>query len=574
MKKITVITAILFSAVSIYGQNTKSGDLNQQISVAKNFMPSVDRASKLEIQPQTTDTVMLRPATVDCGVIPKPWTSGFSVAPISPATVNEETRHPRYPFYLKAGGGYPGQTLFDFHANTTGKGRNNLGFYLNHYGQLADIDVEDYGKTNAKSTRNRTGLFGTVGVGRYALRGEIGWDYDIFSLYGDHERRGKNVPMQHYSTPRARIVFGDDYYRLSHFNFRLGADGYLLSDRYDNKENGMGAFAEVAKRNITLKANIESYKGGGVRDGIRSMIVRVGPRYELRTKSFKFMMGAVFAYEENTKETEYLHKDDDSYFTFDHKDQDEIYFLPEMELRFSFVDGKVSPYAKLNSSLTANSLRRLTTLNPYLGYENQTHQVYRATVEYNLRAGVSGTVGSRFSYNIFAGGDRLKNNPVFGFQDINFGSITYISIRSIYPYFITKTTVLTAGAELEARIGGNFTIVATGQYFKNKVKELDEAFFLPKYTASLGIIYDNHDEFSMRAGVKIRGEHGFILNGDRDGSAKAPTAVNVYLGAQYNLSSTFGIFIEGDNLANQKLYPYPFYQGVGINVSAGVKVRF
>lgn len=555
MKKIAAITVMLFCAATAYGQTGKGGDLNRQVSVAKDYAPSVDKAAKLAITPQMNDTVTLRP-DFDYIVRPKAWIQGFSVSPIRPATVDAATYDPRYPFYVKAGGGFPGQTLFDFYANTTGKGRSSLGFYLNHYAQFADIDVKERGKTDAKSTRNSTGIFGTTGFGRYALSGEIGWDYDVVTLYGDFNDINyfEIGQMQHYSVPRARVVFGNDFTDLSYFNFRLGADGYLLDDRYDNKESGVGAFVEAGKRfglhNITLKADFESYKGGGQREGVDNTIVRVGPRYELRSENFLFRMGAVFAYDEASEETE-------------------TYFLPQVELRLSTWGGAFSPYLKLNSEITANSLLRISSLNPYA----VAGHAMPSMVEYNLRGGFSGSVGSVFSYNVFAGGDIVKNSPIFMrvfVTDPIMGTMMTRTIMSLE----SKRRVLTAGAELEAHIGGGFTVAVAGQYFKNKDGEGDEINYLPKYTASLKMTYNHRDKLLLRAGIDVRGEYEFLPNNFQGENLQAPAAVDVTMAAQYNLSPTFGIFVEGNNLANQKLYPYHFYQGVGMNVSAGVKVRF
>jgi hypothetical protein len=55
---------------------------------------------------------------------------------------------------------------------------------------------------------------------------------------------------------------------------------------------------------------------------------------------------------------------------------------------------------------------------------------------------------------------------------------------------------------------------------------------------------------------------------------KSDTAIDITLAADYFVSDRLGIFVEGRNLANQDLYPLPFYRGVGMNLSAGVKVRF
>ena len=49
---------------------------------------------------------------------------------------------------------------------------------------------------------------------------------------------------------------------------------------------------------------------------------------------------------------------------------------------------------------------------------------------------------------------------------------------------------------------------------------------------------------------------------------------DVYFGAEYNISKRIGVFLEGRNLANQRIYRYNQYRDLGINMLAGVKLQF
>lgn len=41
------------------------------------------------------------------------------------------------------------------------------------------------------------------------------------------------------------------------------------------------------------------------------------------------------------------------------------------------------------------------------------------------------------------------------------------------------------------------------------------------------------------------------------------TTVDVHFGAEYRISKAVGVFLQGNNLANQKLYPYYFLPRAG-----------
>lgn len=50
--------------------------------------------------------------------------------------------------------------------------------------------------------------------------------------------------------------------------------------------------------------------------------------------------------------------------------------------------------------------------------------------------------------------------------------------------------------------------------------------------------------------------------------------VDVHLEAEYNLSKAIGIFVEGRNLANQKMFYYNMYPALGVHALFGVKLQF
>lgn len=613
---------MMLVAVAAHAQD----DLNRQVNVAKDYAPTVDRARKLAIEPVLGDTVRLHPE-FDYTVRPRAWVTGFGVEPIRPARVESGRFTPQSPFYLKAGGGYPGQSLLDFYANTTGKGGNSLSFYLNHRGQYSKIDNHADMESDAKSTINTAGLCGKVAFGRMSLAGEIGWDYDILSYYGQNYitkalyssgspffgyiygyedvPRGKSV-MQHYSTPRLSLVAGHDFTDLSYLNFRIGADGYLLDDRYDHKETGGAAFIELGKRfnghTVLLRAEADFWKGGGLNSNAGGTLVRVEPSYEYSNGRFLFRLGAGFAYDAPRKG---VPVDEDNLLAPEGADMmwtirnsgemsgyeytsyvtemndSKLWFLPQFEFHYAVADGVFTPYVTLDSRATANSFRNMAQLNPYLHTEIEMLTATQANVRYDLRGGFSGSVAGVFAYNLYAGYSRQRNMPIIDGLD-GLSASTTEGVGCVYAV-TDKIKSFVFGGELEGRIGDSFRVALAGEINDYKSLEMEEdgvkykekVDFLPGYRASLEVKYNHGDKFHLTAGVNVRDGYRFdVFDGRKDKKNEAPTAANVYLTADYFVSPRFGIFLEGRNLANQDLYPYPFYRGVGLNLSAGVKLKF
>ena len=598
----------MLGAGAAYGQD----DLNRSVDIAKDYMPRVDRAAKLSIRPQMVDTTTLRPE-LEYTVHPQAWTGDFGIAPIRAAQMNTGTYNAQYPLYIKAGGGFPAQSIFDLYATSSRPGASGFGMYANHRGHYADIENFDGHKNRATSTANSFGIFGKASLGRMSLSGEVGWDYDLVSYYGT---RGEELqptpygvttifnptsPMQHYSTPRAAILFGHDFTDLSFLNFRLGADGYMLDDRYDHKETGGNVFFELGRRfdvhDLTLRAGVDTWKGGGNNKDAHSTVFSLSPGYRYAAGALLFRMGVTFAYEMpgsydttvrdvnekyfNGREIPDFIPNDDvlwvmptgnfgaAFSIVNDIPKNKVWFLPRVEFSLTLAGGAFNPYARLDSRLTPNSFRNLTAQNPYI----LRHVIMTGTpasqVDYRLRGGVSGSVAGMFSYNVFAGYNMDNNVAVFEYSDAAGFAL------GIYK----KVKYLTFGAELEASIGSAFSLTVDGRY--NGYSKDDTYFHnsLPQYEAGLAVRYSYRDKFIVRAGVKVRDGIDFHTTVDRfftnqDENMKSDTSVDVSLAADYFLSDRLGVFIEGRNLANQDLYPLPFYRGTGMSVCAGVKLRF
>lgn len=562
-KAYIVIAALVMGAGAAYGQD----DLNRSVDIAKDYMPRVDRASKLSIRPQMVDTTTLRPQ-LEYTVHPQAWTGGFEVAPIRAAQMNTGTYNAQYPLYLKAGGGFPGQSVFDLYATSARPGASGFGVYANHRGHYSDIENFDGHKNRATSTANSIGLFGCASFGRLSLSGEVGWDYDLISYYGDRgiilqdgDMETPKSPLQHYSTPRAALLFGHDFTDLSRLNFRLGADGYMLDDRYDRKETGGSAFLELGRRfnvhDLTLRAGVDIWKGGGRNGDAGSTVMSVSPGYGFSAGALLFRMGATFAYE-TPGEASYG----------DEMIERNLWFLPQLEFSLTLADGAFNPYARLDSRLTPGSLRSLTAQNPYLSPAEELYSGISASQsDYRMRAGISGSVGGVFSYNLFAGYNIVKNAPEFFYNDTD-GFMFRLYKEVKYP---------SLGAELETRIGNAFSLTLDGHY--NGYSKDDPYFHncLPQYEAGAVVRYNYRDRFIVRVGARVKDgidfypQFGPVYDSP---DMKSKTTVDVSLAADYFLSDRLGIFLEGRNLAGQDLYPLPFYRGVGMSISAGVKLRF
>ena len=61
MKKTIILIAAAVAACPAWAQKPEEGDLNRQMEVTRDYEPTVNEASKLNVKPEMNDTVELRP---------------------------------------------------------------------------------------------------------------------------------------------------------------------------------------------------------------------------------------------------------------------------------------------------------------------------------------------------------------------------------------------------------------------------------------------------------------------------------------------------------------------------------
>lgn len=537
----------------------QEGELNKQVEVNKEYVPDVGKAVKLGIVPRMTDTVSLRPE-IGYSIRPSVWHTGFGVPAINPVRLSTAAYRPSAPFFLKAGVGYPLQSLLDFYGHWDSR-QGGGGVYVNHYGQYADIEGDAGRKEPATGTSNRVGAYGMHAWGRTAVRGEVGYDYRLVSRYGimpqlaaDAPAEGVNtrfpdVTRQHYSTPRARVELGNDFRDLSRLNFRIGLEGYYMTDRYDYEETGLQAVAELGRKfgvhTFMLKGGFDGYWGNDKLD-YTDRIASAGIRYGIDLERFKFMLGVDYVYDGGTQDN---------------------WFFPDFRITFDVTSGYFVPFVEVDGRLQNNGYRSTSLQNPFAA----AGLVMPNTAEYNGRAGITGSFSSSFSYKAYAG--------VTFFRKLNF--FAYLP-DATFGYLTDNATRFTVGAELDGRVSGSFSLEAAAHYYGYTLKNLDKAGDRPDFDVSLNLRYDYRDKFTIRAGAELSGrrycyEMPYLKEAatvwDYETVRLSPV-VDVNLEAQLKVSRMVRVFLAGYNLACSKLYLFDHYRSMGINVMAGAVLSF
>lgn len=568
IKKTIILTFGLFSAIGVWAQD----DITKQLEVTKAYTPKVGRAAKLTVEPRMVDTVQLRP-DIDYRITPTPWQTVFETPKYRPATISVVPFDKNHPFYLRAGAGYPLQSTADLYFNPYIGNRSSFGLYFNHRGSYSKIRNDMDVKLNAAEMLNAAGLYGSKNFRRYRLDGDFAFDSRIYDSYGIlvSEDPGSILASGfNFGRARAAVRFGDSFNDMGRFNFEVGLNAGFSYARHNDNQLDIDLWGRIgqmfrSKHGFEVGLSERGAIGVGRMDGYSAVTGTFAPRYILSLPRLSLRAGL------------------DLYYLSDKTHNNNgVRVAPAAEIKYNTQKGFFSPYATLTSRFTDGSFEALSRRNPYMsGVSAPTG------MNYDLRVGISGCINGIFSYRVYGGGSILRDYSAL-YNDFTAGATIATDSRQLatdYPVSFRPLTddgvMYTAGAELGLDNLSGFSARISANWYSYDFDWLPVADGLPGYDAGVELSYALKDKFRVSAGTTVIGKRGFIdhlATSDTPGDAtvinNAGAAADVWLTAEVKALERLWIFAEGRNLANQKLYPYNHYRGLGANVMLGIKTVF
>ncbi len=575
--------------VGLFAVQTMSAQVAKEVEVVRDFAPKVARAQKKSVTPNMVDTVKLRPE-IDYTITPNSFTSTLNTHRFRPAAVTYWEYNREYPFYLKAGAGYPVNTVVDFFATTH---RPDVGYataYLNHFGNFSKIKVHDPGfncdyHNRSHKVQTRAGVTAGRYFGRYTLSGDAYYQSDIYNRYpyaqsNEYDPRGvdfENVAFD--------LSFGDSFADLSHINFEVTAGFDFYNDKSDmlRFEDNVTPITSDKFQQISANAAIRATRNIG-KSGILSIGANYQGYYGLRDLSayHNNIVSATLKYEHKSMRmldikvgATYLYDDVAGLKTRHH-------VLPYLYLGLNIRDnGGFVPYIEVDGKLFNNSYQELQRRNPYvamLGYEGMPmmnlQEALPNTTQYNVRFGFAGhTRNNKLIYRLYANMAFVDNDLYWynvdrAFFGVEVARRNVFSINGAVEY--KPVTSVALGAQVKGML---YTTFATVENARPNI----EATFSVRYT---------HPKFSIGASADLVGaskwtaitNYGsgetFRAIVDANQSVRVPATVDVGVNLDWYVSEKCTIFAEGGNLANMNIYRWAFYREYGANFTVGVKMQF
>lgn len=576
MKRVFIIAALC--AAFPWGVRAQ---VEKQVEVTKAYVPSVERAAKLPVTPDMTDTTRLRPE-IDYTVTPLSLRTALELRPIRPATVTYWEFNRPLPFYVKAGAGYPLNSVFDLYAATQNPGTGYVVGYINHEGRYADLRNAIGEKQDAVRMLNRIGAAAGKYLGLHILEGEIAYENRLYHRYGawSAAESASALPVApgaqtDYGDAELAVRIGDDFQDLSRVNFEVALRGGLFFDRSEWADYGdkarqttLGASARIARafgaHRLSASVGYERIAGNRALDDFREQSIRAGLRYGHEGRVTTFEVGADFCHDRIAGAREYGN-----------------YLLPWARFDFNLGTAGLRPFLEADGQVHENSYASLTRQNPYVAPATT---LDKSSVDYNGRFGIGGTLWrERFTYRAYAA-FTVHDNRIYwygtGLYDPAQGA--FVEMAAAPEPSLGRQTVTSINGELELRPVSplRISLGVHGYIYNNESPYADGA---PVFRGDFGVRYEGR---RIAFGVSLAAESArkwtlVDTASEADGavpqyagSFEAPFGADLRVDFDWKVSSRVGIFAEGFNLANRRLYRYPWYREYGAGFTAGVKLNF
>lgn len=563
--KIALCLVVAMMPVAVWAQVAK------HVEVTKAYVPEIDEAVKLPIEPNMVDTVKMRPE-IDYSIAPKIYATSLATHNFKPATVTYwEFDNPKN-FYVKAGAGYPLNSVGDVYASIS---RPRVGYllgYLNHYGEYSKLPNRAGVKSQAMQMQNRVGAAGGLYCGKRIFEGDVNYNSEIYHRYaGD----GSEIDFEDINL---KLRFGDTFTDLSRTNFEVMVFGDYFNDKAgwldDNQrrlqEAHVGAKARVARE--FKRHHVELAVGYDGRWGFKDLsryadnMVYGGLRYGYKSDFLELLVGADYCYDR-----------------IKGRDKASHYVLPTAEIRLNVSRRDiVTPFVEIESSIENNSFHSLILRNPYIEFIERQFTLPN-TVNYDMRFGIEGRFAKdKFAYRLYAGMSFIENS-------IYWYNYDYMWLRPE----ADRRNVMSLNLELDYKPISNLEFLAgVHGYIFNDFADIHlagrklaleggrapvDGYFKVRYDfgkVAVGASADFYGQAKWSSIERIDPEQAAEPSNMKMHTLLLPFYANVGLDVDWQVSKTCTLFAEGRNLANMKIYHWAWYRDLGIHFTVGARVSF
>lgn len=452
--------------------------------------------------------------------------------------------------YVKVGYGVPSAPYADAsYAFSKDKLRAIATF--NHYSiRSAKNDLMRYGNTGGN-------LSGNYYVSKnYAVNANLGYNQETPRYYALTDTASSVNTTQQLKT----FTFGAGIFNTAtadrSLTYGASMNFYRLGDNFASKELGTTLqgnvtkwFADKHPLSILVKGDFTSYNSTETAGSERLNNLFVQPSFTFHGKAFSLQAGANLA-----------------------AVSDEWTPFPMLELSVNLLGERLAAFAGWKGDLQKNNFRSLTDYNPFLNSHISTflpaNQKLSNAEYYDYFGGVKGRSG-KLDYHLQAGYRPVKNLALYQNNKEAKDSLTFSAV-----YTDVNLSYLKGSVTMDIVKDLELTATFVQNIFIMKDTLIAKPWGLPSTDINAMIKYRTMErKLGLKGQVFFQNGIPYInpMGGKAD---KLGTLLDISLGAEYNINDNFSLWLDVNNVLNNKRQRWYRYPSFGTNVIGGLKVKF
>ncbi len=523
-----------------------------ELNATSEFEPTIKDAVKLGDLPEIKDTVK-KIANINYGIHSTPLVAKYEVVPIDAAKMQNEPLSKLYRSLLKVGMGTYTTPYGEFWINSLRTRDVAYGAHYKHISssaQLRDVGYSGYSDNEAE-------LFGKKFYKKHTLYGEFNYKRNVSHFYGydtTENKLTKDFTRQRYQLFEPSVSVQSHYTDSTKINHFVKLGYYNLSDVYHSAENNVKLNTlfntYVNKERLFVAFDLDYYNHKLPKDTLNDVIVKLNPYFAANGKKWKADIGLTAALD-----------------VFSNVGSGKFYFYPQINAQYDVYESIIIPYAGINGGLQKNSLRSLSTENPFISsninYKN-------TNTKFNIFGGLKGNLSSNMSYDAKASYSIVDSMHFFV---IDYSDNTTLDNKFKVVY--DNTNLFNVSGQLKYQYKEKLHFITKGNYYLYKTKNLERAYHKPDFNLTFSTIYNLKSKIIIKADVFVIGNQ-FALTQVQNGTTyttepKLLKGVgDINLGAEYRYSKMLSFFVNFNNIGNFRYYRWEKYPSQRFNLMAGL----
>jgi hypothetical protein len=536
------ISVFLLSIASVsFAQRPDNNLPTESVDIISDFDARLLESSKVNVAPTLPqlDTTTQRQTYV---VPPHPAAVGYDAPSLRPLGMKSVKQEPPNDGYVKLGAGIP-TSLYGEAGYYYGTDRFDLRAWGRHHSLSANQAIE-----NQKFFNNDLSVGGNVYLeSGVAIGGNVGYSFDRYHFYGyDHEvfeYDAERVRQDFKILDLGARVFNSERNEID-FNYAASPSFYLLNDYYSNRENGFALpltltkwFGDRHPLRLTIRPDLTTFEDTAEQ---KLNNIYLQPSFTFHTDIFKVRIGGNFV-----------------------NNRDVVSAFPDAELTLSIFGDGIQIFAGATGDLRKNTYRTLSDYNPFIEIRGTR---LRNTRWDNYYGGLKGNLGF-LEYTGQAGFSKASGLALF---------LPFQTSEGITRFRTLYDTARIVNIQGTAKIIPFRALTIMGTVSYNTIFEMeneDSHWGLPKVEGNFQAVYALLDgRAQLRSALYIADGIPRINEFERPGKSGALLDLNV--GGNYYFTDNIGVFLDINNLLNNKRERWYNYPTVGMNFLAGVTARF